>query len=112
MEWRVKEMKAQVNVMCRLIEGSASNKSLLGKALVRVAELMDTDDIKGYLLTFKRQMAAYEVDKFRWPFIFALQLTRSAADRETARSAADTETARSAAIRETARSAAIRETAT
>lgn len=63
-----------MDVMCRLIEGSVKNKSLSGEALVRVAKLTDLDDIEGYLLTFERQMAVYEVNKSRWPFIFAPQL--------------------------------------
>ena len=74
MERQVKKMKAQVDVMCRLIKSSAKSKS----SLVRVAKLADTDDIEGYLLTFERQMAAYEVDKSRWPFILAPQLTGKA----------------------------------
>ena len=71
-------MKAQVDVMCSMIESSVKSKSSSGEALVRVAKLADTDDIEGYLLTFERQMAAYEVDKSRWPFILAPQLTGKA----------------------------------
>ena len=43
-----------------------------GEALVKVAKLADTDDIEGYLLTFERQMVAYEIEKTRWAFILAL----------------------------------------
>ena len=42
---------------------------------MKVAKLSDTDDIEGYLLTFERQMAAYEIEKSRWAFILAPQLS-------------------------------------
>ena len=78
MERRVGEMREQMNAIVRLMEGSAKSKPPSGKALVKVAKLAETDDIEGNLLTFERQMVAYGVDKSRWAFILAPQLTRKA----------------------------------
>ena len=78
MERRVGEMREQMDVMVQLMEGSTKSKPPSGEALVKVAKLAETDDIEGYLLTFERQMVAYEVDKSRWAFILAPQLTRKA----------------------------------
>ena len=78
MERRVNEMKEQMETMYRLMERSGKSKSNSGEALVKVAKLSDVDDIEGYLLTFERQMVAYEVDKSRWAYILAPHLTGKA----------------------------------
>ena len=78
MERRVDEMREQMDAMIRLMEGSAKSKPPSGEALVKVAKLAETDDIEGYLLTFERQMVVYGVDKSRWAFILAPQLTGKA----------------------------------
>ena len=78
MERWVDEMREQMDAMVRLMEGSAKSKPPSGEALVKVAMLAETDDIEGYLLTFERQMIAYGVDKSRWAFILAPQLTGKA----------------------------------
>ena len=75
MEKRVGEMKEQMDEMLKLVERTAKGKTNSGEALVKVAKLMDSDDIEEYLLTFERQMAAYEIDQSRWAFILAPQLT-------------------------------------
>ena len=77
-ERRVGEMREQMYAMVRLMEGSAKSKPPSCEALVKVAKLAETDDIERYLLTFERQMVAYEVDKSRWAFILASQLTGKA----------------------------------
>ena len=74
-EQLVSEIKEQMEAMVRLVERTTKGKTNSGEALVKVAKLTDADDIEGYLLTFERQMAAYEIDKSRWPFILAPQLT-------------------------------------
>ena len=45
---------------------------------MKVMRLTDTDDIESYLTTFERLMKAYEVDKERWTFKLAPQLTGQA----------------------------------
>lgn len=38
-------------------------------------KLSDSDDVEAYLTTFEQMMAAFEVDKMRWVFNLAPQLT-------------------------------------
>ena len=45
---------------------------------VKLTKLTDQDDIEAYLTTFERMMIAYEVDKSRWAFKLAQQLTGKA----------------------------------
>ena len=78
MERLVGEMREQMDVMVWLMEGNAKSKPPLGEALVKVAKLAETDDIEGYLLTFEQQMIVDGVDKSRWAFILAPQLTSKA----------------------------------
>ena len=42
---------------------------------MRVTKLTNTDDIEGYLTTFERQMAAYDIDKSCWALLLAPKLT-------------------------------------
>ena len=42
-----------------------------GESLVTVSKLTNKDDIEGYLTTFERQMATYEVNNTRWAFLLA-----------------------------------------
>ena len=42
---------------------------------VKLLKLTETDDIKAYLTTFERMMAAYEVPENCWPYKLALMLT-------------------------------------
>ena len=74
MEQRVSDVREQMDAMCKMMEQTGRKKTA-GEALVKVAKLADTDDIEGYLLTFERQMIAYEIEKTRWAFILAPQLT-------------------------------------
>ena len=75
MERRVSEMKGQMETFCKMMERTGRGKTNPGEALVKVSKLADTDDIEGYLLTFERQMTAYEADESRWAFILAPHLT-------------------------------------
>ena len=45
---------------------------------MKLARLAEKDDIEAYLTTFERVMEAYEVNKARWSFKLALQLTEKA----------------------------------
>ena len=45
---------------------------------VKLTRLTNQDDIEAYLTTFERMMIAYEVDKSRWAFKLAQQLTSKA----------------------------------
>jgi len=62
------------------VEGSGRRATGIqpGEAAVKLSKLNGSDDIEGYLLTFERTMAAYEVDCARWVYLLALQLTGKA----------------------------------
>ena len=62
MEQRVCEVREQMDAICKMMERTGRSKTA-EESLVKVAKLADTDDIEGYLLTFERQMIAYEIDK-------------------------------------------------
>ena len=74
-ERRQREMDEKMDVVMRLVENVGKSKSNSGEGAVQVAKLTDDDDIEGYLTTFERQMAAYEIDKARWAFLLAPKLS-------------------------------------
>ena len=78
-ERRQREMDEKMDVVMRLVENVGKSKSNSGEGAVQVAKLTDDDDIEGYLTTFERQMAAYEIDKARWAFLLAPKLSGRAA---------------------------------
>lgn len=92
MEQRVEEMREQVETMRRLVESSGKSRSHThpNEALVKVAKLTESDDIEGYLTTFERQMLAYEVEKTRWVFLLAPQLSGKAQQAYMAMDTGDT----------------------
>lgn len=45
---------------------------------MKVAKLMESDDIEAYLTTFERQMRAYKIPRGRWSFKLAPQLVGKA----------------------------------
>ena len=49
-----------------------------GRSTLRLSCLLDSDDIKSYLITFEKSMEAYEVDKKHWSFLLAPHLTGKA----------------------------------
>jgi hypothetical protein len=72
-----------MDLLQRLIEGvqRANEEGLevasrgAGEKEVKVAKLMEEDDVEAYLTTFERLMEAYGVPRQRWPFKLAPQLT-------------------------------------
>ena len=86
---REHDMQEKMDVVLRLLE-TVKGKDHAGESAVRVAKLTDTDDIEGYLTTFERQMAAYDIYKSRWAFLLAPKLTGRA---QQAYMAIDTEEA-------------------
>ena len=79
-----REMQEQMNVLKSLVDeiheqGEATLREQAAKDKdVRVAKLMDADDVEAYLTTFERQMVAYEVPRRRWTFKLAPQLSGKA----------------------------------
>ena len=65
--------------LMRIIEErSASSSKGATELSVKLVALMERDDIESYLVTFKRIMTAHKVDKGRWPYYLAPQLTGKA----------------------------------
>jgi hypothetical protein len=56
---------------------------------LRLTKLADADDIEAYLTTFERMMGAYEIDKTKWAFRLAPQLTGKAQQAYAAMASAD-----------------------
>ena len=52
-------------------------RTQLGEPL-RLTKLTNTDDVEAYLTTFERMLKAYAVEKARWTFVLAPQLTGKA----------------------------------
>ena len=77
---REDEMQGKFDMVMRLVENVGKGKSSApsGEAAVKVTRLAEDDDIEGYLTTFERQMAAYEVDQKRWAYLLAPKLAGKA----------------------------------
>ena len=79
---REEERRQQFDLLRGLVEGlqkqgeaAAVNAEKSKEREVRVAKLTDSDDIEAYLTTFERQMQVYEIEKERWAFKLAPQLS-------------------------------------
>ena len=77
---REEEMQQKIEMMMRLVQNVGKSKlsTPAGESAVKVAKLTEDDDIEGYLMTFERQMAAYEIDKKRWAYLLAPKLSAKA----------------------------------
>ena len=83
MDQRVQEMTRQMELMRDLVEKGrsgteGSTRTQAGGEQPRLTKLADTDDIEAYLTTFERMMEVYAVEKARWAFLLAPQLTGKA----------------------------------
>ena len=78
---RQEEMHTQMEMLQRLISerpaAPAPRVPNEGESM-KLARLTENDDIEAYLTTFERVMEAYEVNRARWSFKLALQLTGKA----------------------------------
>ena len=75
------EMRSHMDLLQRLVAErptSASARTSGENEHVRLTRLSDDDDIEAYLTTFERMMEAYEVERARWSFKLAPQLTGKA----------------------------------
>ena len=69
-------MKEQLDALRALVERPATSRATGEvKDSLKLAKLGDDDDIEAYLTTFERMMAAYEVEKARWTYKLAPQLS-------------------------------------
>ena len=72
------EMRQLMDILHRLVAEKSSVKPSLTTEPLRLTKLTEQDDIEAYLLTFERVMEAYGVDKAKWTFQLAPQLTGKA----------------------------------
>ena len=94
---RDEEMKRQLEMLQTLVSGISTSRSgesgtvgrMETERNVKVAKLMEEDDIEAYLTTFERMMRAYEVKRERWAYKLAPQLSGRAQQAYAAMSAAD-----------------------
>ena len=80
-ERRMAEMREQVQMLQRLVTERATITPTRTRGegdSARLTRLSDSDDIEAYLNTFERMMEAFEVDRARWPYKLAPQLTGKA----------------------------------
>ena len=83
---REEEMREQMRLLRELVVGATQREEAattptrvtVESDSVRLSKLTDGDDIEAYLTTFERTMTAYEVDRARWSFKLAPQLTGKA----------------------------------
>lgn len=77
---RESEMQEKFDMVMRLVEnvGKSKHSAPSGESTVKVTKLTEDDDVEGYLTTFERQMAAYEIEKKRWAYLLAPKLAGKA----------------------------------
>ena len=75
-DWRRHE--EQMELMCRLVKESRRSvpepKADVA-ALPKFTKLTEQDNIEAYITIFEQKMTAYGVNKSRWSYMLALQLT-------------------------------------
>ena len=79
---REEERRQQFDLLRGLVEGlqkqgeaAAVNTKKSKEREVRVGRLTESDDIEAYLIMSERQMKVYEIEKMRWAFKLAPQLS-------------------------------------
>ena len=76
------DMRAQMELLQRLVSerptAAAPTRGSNEGEHLRLTRLTENDDIEAYLTTFERMMGAYEIDRARWSYKLAPQLTGKA----------------------------------
>ena len=71
-----------MQLLRKMVEGSHRREEvparMTGENKVKLSKFTEADDVEAYLTTFERMMTAYEVDRARWAFKLAPQLTGKA----------------------------------
>ena len=75
-------MQQQVVALQQLVAeigtGRATARDEFGPGKPKLAKLMTSDDIEAYLTTFERMMAIFRIERARWSYMLAPQLTGKA----------------------------------
>ena len=79
-EARVQKMARQMEVMRSLVKESQKEPEEIvawvgSEQAMKLTKLTESDDVEAYLTTFERMMEAYQVDKAKWAYLLAPQLT-------------------------------------
>lgn len=81
-EQRAKEMQEQMALLREALgtthernRPARDRRVITGLETVKLSKLTESDDIEAYLTTFERMMVANEVERNRWAFLLAPQLT-------------------------------------
>ena len=79
-EERMRGMREQIDMLQRIVSErhTTTPRRNSDQETLRLTRLTEQDDIEAYLLTFERMMQAYEIDRARWTFKLAPQLTGKA----------------------------------
>ena len=80
MDARVQEMARQMEMMRNLVEKGQRDEGInrVGGEQIKLTKLSESDDVEAYLTTFERMMEAYRVEKSKWAYLLAPQLTGKA----------------------------------
>ena len=87
-------MRQQMQLLREMVEGSRRRDDVPARMTsendkVKLSKLSESDDVEAYLTTFERVMVVYEVDRARWAFKLAPQLTGKAQQAYAAMSTED-----------------------
>ena len=77
MDARVQEMARQMEMMQNLVEKGQRNEGVnrVGGEQIKLTKLSESDYVEAYLTIFERIMEAYRVEKSKWAYLLAPQLT-------------------------------------
>ena len=77
---QMEAMQLQVDTLIKLVEksGAATTPKTSNELSVKLVPLTEHDDIEAYLVTFERIMEAHKIDRDRWSYYLAPQLTGKA----------------------------------
>ena len=80
MDAREQEMARQMEMMRNLVEKSQRDEGInrVGGEQIKLTKLSESDDVEAYLTTFEGMMEAYRVEKSKWAYLLAPQLTGKA----------------------------------
>ena len=77
-EERMRGMREQIEMLQRLVSERRPAATHHTREELRLTRLTEQDDIEAYLLTFARMMQAHEIERTRWAYRLAPQLTGKA----------------------------------
>ena len=77
-EERMRMMQQQMEALQKLVAESSKREKKSEMEQLKLTKLTDQHDIEAFLMTFERMMGVFGIEKNRWAFKLAPQLTRKA----------------------------------